>query len=771
MTIFVGVANPIMEAAFQYASNFWQVFPCKRDKKPFTLNGQDAATIDLKTIEGWWSKWPDANIGIHCENSGIIVVDVDRVKGADINDLLSIPGTDPISLNTYRVATGGGEHLYYNFPHGSGIKNSQSRIAPHIDIRSNGYVIAPPSVHQNGSQYRVVSDVPLLDFPKAWIKKLCDSPFFVQPPIYSHHEDRHEELVRRIKTIGKQNRSGNTDAKCPAHSGQGSTSLFLSANGLVVACLRGCDYHAILRSFGLPDNRLPKRPQAQSAPNPTVPPIFVSQPQLLDQTLRPVDPIKDENLPSVLVNWLRPAARVIGCPFDFLVLSAIATAGGLIGSRLRVKPLENSDWCVVPNLYVGLVGRVSAKKTPALDEIRRVNLELQLAARKEYEAKKEDYDIEIKFYEKQSAALLKNQKSAAAYKTQLAYLSKPERPIMRRYETNDITTPKLVQFLAENPNGLIQFRDELTAWLNSLEADYDKSARAFYLELSKGAITHELARVGTGEIPISSGTLSIIGGIQPTKIQKYVSEAYSDNNADGLLQRFLLTYPDSVKRSGKPTPSDQDSLRIGYARANVILKKLAEFDFRGKTIGPNGDVFQTVKLSQDAQYVADLWMDEMAREAEQIEPRDEPFSSYLHKLPKSCFAIALIFHCFENVEGPVFPDLVSADTMLKAIGYTDVLVSHARRVFSLGENRVFDLARTLIGKIKEGRVPQGFTLREIKRNGWGDFKKEELIDDVLGLLIDYGYLIPQDTVGKGRQTTRYYYHESLEPEPKDDDTI
>lgn len=44
---------------------------------------------------------------------------------------------------------------------------------------------------------------------------------------------------------------------------------------------------------------------------------FTGEPRPLDLTLKPVAPISDDCLPKVLVDWLRPASKVIGCPFDF----------------------------------------------------------------------------------------------------------------------------------------------------------------------------------------------------------------------------------------------------------------------------------------------------------------------------------------------------------------------------------------------------------------------------------------------------------------------
>ncbi|MBA4121494.1 MAG: DUF3987 domain-containing protein [Acidobacteria bacterium] len=496
---------------------------------------------------------------------------------------------------------------------------------------------------------------------------------------------------------------------------------------------------------------------------------FTGEPKPLDLTLKPVEPLDDDCLPKVLVDWLRPASKVIGCPFDFLVLSAVIMVGSIIGSRLRVKPLRHSDWFVVPNLYGGCVGLPSTKKTPALDETRKPILELQAKARKEFSDKIKDFVIEAKCYERDTAAVYKEKLGLTETKGKINSLTEPNTPVLKRYETNDITTPKLAQFLSENPIGLLQNRDELVGWFKSLEADYDLNARSFILEVWKGAIAYELARVGNGEIQITSGTLSIIGGIQPSKLQRYISEAYSFDNSDGLPQRFLFAYPDTSKRSEKPTQPDYDAMRDGYSAVNRLCKKLAEFDFSGKVIGANGDIFQIVKFNAEAQAVVDEWQADTEAEAETLQVEDEAFSAYLYKMPKSCFAIALIFHCLEHINDAAFPDEMTIETTLRAIAYTEILITHARRVFALGENQIFSLAQILIGKIKKGELEQGFTAYEIKRKQWSGLKTPDTIKDVIVLLIDYGYLLELPTSGEpGRPTIKYAFHPSLETEKKDE---
>ncbi len=495
-------------------------------------------------------------------------------------------------------------------------------------------------------------------------------------------------------------------------------------------------------------------------------PEFIGEPKPLDLVLKPVETIDDECLPKVLVDWLRPAAKVIGCPFDYLVLSAIISVGSLIGSRVRVKALENSDWFVVPNLFGGIVGLPSTRKTPALDETRKPILELQTKIRKEFADKEKDFAIEARYYERELKAIYQEKLGLEETKRKVKDLPEFNQPIMKRFETNDITTPKLAQFLAENPNGLLQFRDELTGWLKSLDADYDTNARTLILELWKGAICYEKARVGDGEIHIPSGTLSIIGGIQPSKLQKYVAEAYSFDNSDGFLQRFLFIYPDIGKRPKKPTQSDYQALQNGFAAANNVFKKLAEYDFNGKVIGANGDLYHGIKFTKEAQAETDEWKNETEAEAERLQIEDEAFSSYLIKSPKNCFAVAMIFHCLENINQPIFPDEITLSTALKAITFIETLKTHARRVFALGENQIFALANSLIGKIKKGDLKQGFTGREVDRKKWSGLTSKDTVQDVLGLLADYDYLRELQTTGKHRQTVKYFFHPSLESEVK-----
>ncbi len=212
-------------------------------------------------------------------------------------------------------------------------------------------------------------------------------------------------ILSRFDRVKKTSRG--IMARCPAHDDKSpSLSITEKDDKVLVHCFAGCTPDEILSAVGLefrdlflndePFRTVQTRPRAANK-HASVDAIedqinFVeSLPRPLDQTLKPVPILEDDYLPKVLVNWLRPASKLIGCPFDFLVLSAIVFAGSLIGSRVRIRPQQANPWFVVPNLYAAIVGLPSTKKSPALDETRKPILQLQSTAKAEYDELKAEY--------------------------------------------------------------------------------------------------------------------------------------------------------------------------------------------------------------------------------------------------------------------------------------------------------------------------------------------------------------------------------------------
>ena len=143
-------SNYLLNAALVYAVSGKPVFPCRaKDKAPLIPRGFKAATDDTEQLRLWWTKWPDALIGMPTgKATGIFVLDVDydAERGIDgeqsLSALVAQYGELP-ETKTIRTRRGG-RHLYFLME--PGIGNSTGKCGVGLDIRGEGgYVIVPPS--------------------------------------------------------------------------------------------------------------------------------------------------------------------------------------------------------------------------------------------------------------------------------------------------------------------------------------------------------------------------------------------------------------------------------------------------------------------------------------------------------------------------------------------------------------------------------------------------------------------------------------------------
>ncbi|ORE94116.1 phage/plasmid primase P4 family protein [Stappia sp. 22II-S9-Z10] len=161
----------MMDAALAFAARGWPVFPCnpvaddpKGSKRPLTEHGLKNASTDEDVIRTWWSRWPEALIGLPTgAGLGAFVVDLDpREKSctelwADLEELIGASLGEPIVAETQS----GGWHLYFAWPELAGSEKlgnrsgTRSGLPAHVDVRGEGgYVIAPPSIMSNGRRYK-----------------------------------------------------------------------------------------------------------------------------------------------------------------------------------------------------------------------------------------------------------------------------------------------------------------------------------------------------------------------------------------------------------------------------------------------------------------------------------------------------------------------------------------------------------------------------------------------------------------------------------------
>jgi hypothetical protein len=124
--------------------------PAKHPLGSLVPHGVKDATTNRARVLAWWTRHPQANIGLATGHQ-FDVLDVDGPAGAQaIRTLASAHG---LESSGPLVRTGGGGWHYYLAP--TGLGNVRPRDVEHVDWRGRGgYVVAPPSRHASGHPYQ-----------------------------------------------------------------------------------------------------------------------------------------------------------------------------------------------------------------------------------------------------------------------------------------------------------------------------------------------------------------------------------------------------------------------------------------------------------------------------------------------------------------------------------------------------------------------------------------------------------------------------------------
>ena len=185
--------NSLKAAALAHAKNGFYVIPLvENSKRPLISDWQNRATTNPLQIDSWWTEHPNANIGIACEVSNLIVIDLDTSKGAvpsspwdqlgvkngeDVFREICKKAGDAQLFATYSVKTpSGGKHLYFYDQNIAIKQGAEVNGWWRVDTRSKGgYIVAEGSRLINSlsgvtDHYQSIgSHSVVLNFP-AWLR-------------------------------------------------------------------------------------------------------------------------------------------------------------------------------------------------------------------------------------------------------------------------------------------------------------------------------------------------------------------------------------------------------------------------------------------------------------------------------------------------------------------------------------------------------------------------------------------------------------------------
>jgi len=469
-------------------------------------------------------------------------------------------------------------------------------------------------------------------------------------------------------------------------------------------------------------------------------------PEPVEATLLSVKPLPFEILPEPLRAWIKDVSHRMQCPPDFVAVAAITLTGSIIGTRCGVRPKQKDDWLVVPNLWGAAVGPPSTLKTPSINEALKPLVRLEVEAKEDFDRLANGYEADLAEHqalkknlkrEMEKAADGKGKRLMKDIKEELADLTEPDEPTMRRFKTNDATIEKMSELLNENPAGLLLFRDELVGMLASWDKPGRESDRQFYLEAWNGVLNYTSDRIGRGTLFTKNLCVSIFGGIQPAKLTAYILQSMNGLDNDGLIQRLqLLVYPDEIKNWKL---IDQAPDREARERAFNIFRRLAEMDFEEiGALRDGDDDFPFLHFSNEAQQVFNSWLTDLQckkLKADEHSMLIEHMVKYRSLMP----SISLIIHLINIADGAEGGP-ISVEAAEKAAAWCDYLESHTRRAYGLVLDIDQQAGAQLAKKIIAGKLFDGFTARDVYRKGWHLLNSKELAQSACDELIYAGWI-------------------------------
>ncbi len=490
------------------------------------------------------------------------------------------------------------------------------------------------------------------------------------------------------------------------------------------------------------------------------------QPQALPEPGAPLT-LSKEWLPEAVAAWAWDTADRAAAPIEFAAVPLIVALGAVLGRRVALAPKAHDDWSEFANLWAAIIGAPGSMKSPMANAALAFPRRLESAKEDEW-TRSERPRIEeriARFEAKVSVGervLRKGEGSPAEVAEARRGLTAAEAELRAgapRLTTSDATVEKLGELLANNPRGLLLTRDELAGWLRTLDRESRSGEREAWLELWSGKEPLRVDRIGRGSISIPPSCVSMVGGIQPGKLRRYVEEAASGGSgADGLLQRFgLLVWPELPEfELIDREPDHEAEQRLTRIFQSLDRPGVAELiggpfvSFVSPSVG--GDTKPVVlRFDPEAQRLATDWLEENGRRA-RLEGRDgsEVLAAWLAKRAKTFVALSLIFHAVEVLDGPVSSGPVSIRAARWAAAWCDLLETHVRKVYGQHADPQQARAAALANKILCHAVCDGVTLRDVYRHRWSHLATPEAVHQAIETLADLGWCRLEDLSTGGR---------------------
>lgn len=405
-------------------------------------------------------------------------------------------------------------------------------------------------------------------------------------------------------------------------------------------------------------------------------------------------PFPVEALPQAFRGFVGECAQTIGCDPSFIALPLLVGFASAIGNSRCIQIKQ--AWSEPAILWAAIIGESGSTKSPALELALRPLRERQREAMRQHAEAVRTYEAQMLTHERDVSQWKRSTSDGLPPET-------PGPPICERCWTDDATIEAVANLLQDNPRGMLVIRDELAGWLNfdRYSSNGKSGGAAKWLEMFGGRAL-VVDRKTSGTIYVPRASVSVIGGIQPGILGRYVGQEHREN---GLLARLLLTMP--PRRQKFWTEADIDP-KSEAAIADVFS---ALYDLRPASNAVDEPQPAMVPLSRDGRRAWIEFYNEHNAEAFEL---CGDLAAAWSKLEGYAARFALVHHLIRQVTGEGVGNGVDAVSVGAGAQLSRWFAHEARRVYAmLGEGEDARERRQLAELIQ--RKGGSVTVREWQR--------------------------------------------------------
>ena len=436
-------------------------------------------------------------------------------------------------------------------------------------------------------------------------------------------------------------------------------------------------------------------------------------------------------------------ARQKNAPADYVAQAYLVGAASLIGNARWGNP--KPGWREPTILWGMLVGEPSSAKSPALDTVltpmKAIEKDLVSTFADDHDAWQHSATLagiaEDSWTKKCKTAFEKGEVPPDKPREAIA----ADEPIRPRVVVNDVTVEKLAVIQRDVWRGMLVHRDELSGWLASMDKYSGGGDRGFWLESFGGRPYHTERQKLPVPITVDHLSLGVLGGIQPDRLASLLIKA--DN--DGLLPRFMVTWPDPAPLSNAIIHADEDGFRPLFERLRSLSPEEDDEGYRKpRYVGFDDDA--RARLF-DLQKQCGQW---------ESETENGLLKSHTGKLPGIAVRIATtLLYLDWAVTDAIPPMRVKFDHIDRACRYIDYLHAMAQRAYAGAEVPGEERAASKIAKTILLEALHEVNVRDIQRRRLGGVQSSQDVTKAFLLLIQSGWLRHTRETPNGRSRDIY----------------